>query len=138
MQILHIEHKGPALDYRSAERIAKDTARKNQIEDPTILAWHHTGSRETHPNFDGANPDTWWEKYGSGNGGTLEIEVGDQYQFVVMDADSYETLGEMPLRNITDGQGNQYLCLKPVMAKGSAKPTEEACSLLDGWYADQY
>jgi hypothetical protein len=138
MQIIHIEHNDSALDYHSAERIAKDVARKNQIGDPTILAWHRTGSTESHPNFDGANPDTWWEKYGSGNGGALEIEVGNDYQFVVMDADGYETLGDMPLRNISDNQGNHYLCIKPILKQGSDKPTPEACTLLDGWYADQY
>ncbi len=138
MQILHIEPKDPKLDFYSAQRIAKETARKNHIHDPTVIAWHHTGSQNTHPNFDGANPETWWEKYGSGNGGTLEIEVGSEYQFILMDTQNYETLGEMPLRNLSDNQGNHYLCLKPSLKDGSSKPTEEACTLLDGWYADQY
>jgi len=138
MQILHIESNNSTLDFSSAERIAKDTARKNHIQDPTVMAWHQTGSQKSHPNFDGANPDTWWEKYGSGNGGTLEIEVGNEYQFIVMDAQNYETLGEMPLRNLSDSHGNQYLCLKPILKQDSSKPTQEACTLLDGWYADQY
>jgi hypothetical protein len=90
------------------------------------------------PYFDGANPDTWWEKYGEGNGGRLEISVGDEYQFVLMDARGYETLGEMPLSNLSDEQGNQYLCFTPILGKTSNRPTAAACSNLDGWFPDQY
>lgn len=138
MQNLHIDYQGSALDYQSAGRIAKDAARGNQMQDPTIMACHQQGRRDMLPYFDGANPDTWWEKYGAGNGGTLEISVGNDYQFIMMDADSYETMGEMPLRNISDRQGNEYFCYKPMLEKSSKTPNQEACILLDGWFADQY
>jgi hypothetical protein len=45
----------------------------------------------------------WHSRHpGAGNGGKLEICVGDDFQFVMMDARGYETLGEMPLRNLSD------------------------------------
>ena len=78
------------------------------------------------------------QKYGEGNGGRLEVSVGDDFQFIMMDARGYETLGEMPLRNLMDSEGNQYLCYTPLQGMDSAVPKKEACALLDGWLADQY
>jgi hypothetical protein len=138
MRNVHIDYQGAALNYQSASLLAKGVARENQMQDPTIMSWHKHGIQNMPPCFDGANPDTWWEKYGEGNGGKLEISVGDEYQFMLMDARGYETLGEMPLRNLSDEQGNQYLCYTPLLGKTSHRPTAEACSTLDGWFADQY
>lgn len=56
----------------------------------------------------------------------------------MMDAGGFEKLGEMPLRNLSDGQGNQFLCYIPILGKASDKPTAEACTQLDGWAADQF
>ncbi len=56
----------------------------------------------------------------------------------MMNARDYETLGEAPLRNLSDSQGNQYLCYKPILKSSSSQPTQEACILLDVWFADQY
>lgn len=138
MRNIHVDYQGAALNYQSASLLAKGVARENQMREPTIMSWHKQGIQLMPPYFDGANPDTWWEKYGEGNGGRLEISVGDEYQFVLMDARGYETLGQMPLRNLTDARGNQYLCHTPLLGKLSNRPTLEACSLLDGWFADQY
>ncbi|MDP2835349.1 MAG: AF1514 family protein [Pseudomonadota bacterium] len=138
MRNVQVDYQGAALNYQSASLLAKGVARENQMQEPTIMSWHKHGIQVMPPYFEGANPDTWWEKYGEGNGGKLEISVGDEYQFVLMDARGYETLGEMPLRNLTDEQGNQFLCYTPVLGKQSNRPTPEACSQLDGWFADQY
>lgn len=64
--------------------------------------------------------------------------MGDEFQFVMMDTTDYETLGLMPLRNLSDGQGNQYLCIAPMLGGNSRMPTQEACMELDGWLADQF
>ncbi len=56
----------------------------------------------------------------------------------MMDARGYETLSEMPLRNLMDSEGNQYLCYTPIQGMDSSVLKQEACSLLDGWLADQY
>ncbi len=137
MRNIHIDYRGRPLDFQSASLLAKDIARENHLQDPTIMAWHRHSSPVT-PYYAGANPDTWWEKYGEGNGGKLEISVGDDYQFVMMDARGFETQGEVPLRNLSDGHGNQYLCYSAGLSKDSSFPTLEACSLLDGWAADQF
>lgn len=71
MQNLNIEHSGPVLDFTNAGRIARDIAKENHIQDPTIMAWHQNSNKNPLPYFDGANTETWWQKYGSGNGGTL-------------------------------------------------------------------
>lgn len=138
MRNVRVDYAGPPLEFQGASTLAKDIARQNQMQDPTIMAWHRAGGQGMLPYFDGADPDTWWHKYGEGNGGKLEISVGDDFCFVMMDARGYETLGEMPLRNLSDDSGNQYLCFTPILGKLSRQPTEAACSLLDGWLADQY
>ncbi|OYY94922.1 MAG: hypothetical protein B7Y41_05020 [Hydrogenophilales bacterium 28-61-23] len=138
MKNLHIDYQGDALNFHSASLLAKGLARVNQMQDPTIMAWHKNGDQATPPIYDGADPDSWWAKYGAGNGGKLEVCIGDEFQFVMMDARGYETLGAMPLRNLSDAQGNQYLCFTPMLGKTSNKPTAEACTSLDGWLADQY
>lgn len=137
MRNVHIDYQGSALNFQSASLLAKEIARENQMQDPTIMAWHrHSVAMPAY--YDGANPDTWWEKYGAGNGGRLEVSVGDDYQFVMMDTRGYEKLGEMPLRNLSDDHGNEYLCYTPILGKVSTKPTLEACTHLDGWLADQF
>jgi len=138
MRNVHIDYQGAALDFQSASLLAKDTARENQMKDPTIMAWHKQGGEGTPAFYDGANPDTWWEKYGEGNGGRLEVSVGDDYTFIMMDARGFETLGEMPLRNLSDDSGNQYLCYTPIQGRVSNKPNPDACTQLDGWLANQY
>ncbi len=138
MRNVHIDYQGTRLDFLGASQLAKETARENNMQDPTIMAWHRHDSEGMLPYFDGADPDTWWEKYGTGNGGRLEISVGDDYCFILMDARGYETLGEMPLRNLVDEEGNQYLCLTPVLGKTESRPNAAACTHLDGWLANQF
>ncbi len=138
MRNVHIDYQGPDHGFLAASLLAKDAARENQMKDPTIVSWHQDSRQGVTPCYEGANPETWWEKYGEGNGGRLEVSVGDDYQFIMMDARGYETVGELPLRNLTDKEGNQYLCYTPIQGKDSSVPKKEACALLDGWLADQY
>jgi hypothetical protein len=138
MRNVHIDYQGDTLNFQTASLLAKGIARENQMHDPTIMAWHQSNDEAMPPIYDGADPDSWWAKYGAGNGGKLEVCIGDDYQFIMMDTRAYETLGEMPLRNLSDGHGNEYLCYTPMLGKVSHKPTQEACTMLDGWAADQY
>lgn len=140
MRNVHIDYHGPDRGFQAASLLAKDTAKENQMKDPTIISWHRSNRLgATPPYYDGANPETWWEKYGEGNGGGLEVSVGeDDYQFIMMDARGFETVGDIPLRNLTDRDGNPYLCLTPLQGRDSATPKPGACILLDGWAADQY
>jgi hypothetical protein len=138
MRNVQIDYSGDALGFQSASLMAMNIAKENKMQDPTIMAWHQNSNQAVPPVYDGADADSWWAKYGTGNGGRLEVCVGDDYQFIMMDARGYETLGEMPLRNLSDGQGNEYLCYTPILGKTATKPTAEACMPLDGWLADQY
>jgi hypothetical protein len=138
MRNIHIDYRGSDHGFQAASSLAKDAAKENKMKDPTIIAWHQNSKLGTTPYYDGANPDTWWEKYGEGNGGRLEVSVGDDYQFIMMDARGYDTVGELPLRNLTDSKGNPYLCYTPIQGMDSSVPKKEACALLDGWLADQY
>lgn len=138
MRNVHTEYQGDDHIFNSASRIAKDVARENRMLDPTIVAWHQTSSGEASPPlYEGASPDTWWKKYGEGNGGRLEVDVGEDFQFIMMDARGYEKPGAIPLRSLTDAQGNEYLCLTPLLGKKDAMPTREACTRLDEVAEDQ-
>lgn len=138
MKSVHIDYQGAAPDFKRASQLATDAARQNQIQEPTIVSWHQHSNQHVSSYYDGANPDSWWEKYGAGNGGELEVSVGDEYEFVMTDSQGYETVGEMPLRNLEDESGNPYLCFTPMLDRQSNKPTKEACTFLDGWAADQF
>lgn len=138
MRNIHIDYRGPDRGFLAASLLAKEAAKENKMQEPTIMAWHQSSKLGTTPHYEGADPETWWEKYGEGNGGRLEVSVGDDYQFIMMDTRVYETVGEMPLRNLTDSHGNEYLCYTPLQGKDSSVPKQEACTLLDGWMADQY
>ncbi len=138
MRNVHIEYPDDDHNFESASLLAMGVARENKMLDPTIMAWHQNSDQATPPIYDGADADSWWANYGAGNGGRLEVCVGEDYQFIMMDARGYEKLGDMPLRNLMDAQGNEYLCLTPLLGKGSNTPTQEACTQLDGWTADQY
>ncbi|MHB1215119.1 MAG: AF1514 family protein [Thiobacillus sp.] len=140
MRNVHVDYHGPDHGFQAASLLAKDAARENQMKDPTILSWHRSSKLGATPAYyDGADPETWWEKYGEGNGGGLEVSVGeDDYQFIMMDARGFETVGDIPLRNLTDRDGNQYLCFTPLQGRESDQPRPDACILLDGWLADQY
>ena len=85
MQNAHIDYQGAALDFQGASLLAKNFAKENEMPNPTIMAWHRHGGPAMPLYFDGATPDTWWEKFGAGNGGGLEVGVGDDYQFIMMD-----------------------------------------------------
>ncbi len=137
MKNVHIDYLGPVPDFKRASEMAKGVAAERDMQEPAIMSWHQHSNQHLSPCYDGANPDSWCEKYGEGNGGQLEISVGDEYDFVMMDAQGYEILGEMPLRNIEDEAGNPYLCFTPMLGRAARKPGE-ACTYLDGWAADQF
>lgn len=138
MNNFHTEYRGPNTSFQGASLLALGVAREHEMRDPTIMSWHRQSNQDMSPAFEGGDPDTWWEKYGAGNGGRMQVSVGDEYGFILMDARAYETVGAAPLRNLSDSQGNPYLCLTPMMGTTSTTPNLDACTLLDGWAADQY
>jgi hypothetical protein len=73
MRNVHAEYLGEDHNFENASLLAKQAARENQMLDPTIMAWHQNGDQAMPALYDGANPETWWAKYGAGNGGKLEV-----------------------------------------------------------------
>lgn len=137
MRNIQLDYPSADLSFEHASRLANLAARKEQMLEPTIMAWHAQGSKAISPNFDGGNPAGWWGKFGEGNGGRLEIDVGKHFQFVMMDTRGFETLGPMPVRNVMGTDGQEYLCMTAMLGNDSA-PNGEACLPLDDWWADQY
>jgi Domain of unknown function (DUF5619) len=137
MQNVQVDYQGGVPDFKRASQLAKGVAEENQMQQPTIMSWYQRSNQHMSPYYDGAR-DSWWEKYGEGNGGKLEVRVGNEFGFVMMDAQGYETLGDIPLRNLTDEFGNHFLCYTPILGRLSRKPSPAACTYLDGWMADQF
>lgn len=137
MQNVHIDHPGSNLDYAQASLLAKNAARENRMQEPVIVSWHQRGNDAMSPSYDGADPASWWAKYGEGNGGRLAVSVGDAFDFVMMDTRGYETVDQLPIRNLEDEDGRQYICLSPMLGDRCA-PIEQACVPLDEWTANQY
>lgn len=138
MKNIHIDNLGQNTSFQGASSLALSMAREHQMKEPAIMSWHRQGNQSMSPSFEGANPNSWWEKFGEGNGGRMQVSVGDEFAFVMMDTRAYQTVGELPLRNLSDSHGNQYLCYAPLLGKASKIPTMDACTKLDGWAADQY
>lgn len=139
MRTIDIDDHGGTPDFARASQLARDTARQFQMQEPTIIAWHQHGDNRVSSYYDGADPDTWPEKYGAGNGGELQVRVGYDFDFILMDAKGYETLGEVPLRSLSDAAGHEYLCYTPLLDETDAHPTSDACTELDDydWITNQ-
>lgn len=137
MQTVHIAYPGSDLTFAKASQLAKSAARENQMLDPAIIAWHQHSNHAMSPSYDGANPASWWEKYGEGNGGGLEISVGDEFDFVMMDARGFDTIDQLPIRNLVAEDGQEYICLASLLGDQCA-PIESACVPIDEWAANQY
>lgn len=133
MQNIHVDYSGADLTFNTARSLALRAARENQLREPAIVSWHARGDEAMSPSFDGANPASWWEKYGSGNGGRLEIHIGDRYDFILTESSGFETLDQIPLRNLRAADGTEYVCYFSRDAQASG----EACMPLDEWAAKQ-
>ena len=134
---LHVEYKGKALGYDLASQMALTKARASAMRQPAIVSWHQHSSRGFSPSFEGAEEQSWWAKYGVANGGRMAVSVGDDFEFILTETGGYETLQGMPLRNLKDESGNEFVCLSP-MLDDTNRPRKDACVPLDDWMADQY
>lgn len=137
MHNLHIDYPGSDLTFAKASLLAKNAAMDSSMQSPVIIAWHQHSSHAMSPNYDGANPASWWAKYGEGNGGRMEVSVGDEFDFVLMDSRGYQTVDPLPIRNLVAEDGQEYICLAPMLDDGCV-PNEKACVPIDEWAANQY
>jgi hypothetical protein len=138
MQNLHVNYQGADLTFNQASLMAKAAAAsESHMQSPTIVAWHQHSNHAMSPSYDGADPSSFWEKYGSGNGGRLAVTVGDEYDFVMMETGGFETVGQIPVRNLIANDGKEYVCLSPMLGDHGAS-IEKACVPLDEWIGNQY
>lgn len=137
METIRIDYQGNDLNFAKALQLARGAAMEQRMQEPAVLAWHQRSSHAMSPSYDGADPGSWWEKYGAGNGGRLEINVGDEFDFVVTETRGFETVDQLPIRNLVAQDGQEYICLTPMLGDSNS-PTARACIPIDEWAADQY
>lgn len=133
---LHIDHSGKNLDFNMASQLALTRVWAGHMKQPAIVSWRHYRSHGFSPGFSGADEESWWAKFGMGNGGQADISVGEDYEFIIMETGAYETVHGLPLRSLHDEAGDEYLCLTP-MLDDTGKPRKDACTPLDDWTGDQ-
>jgi hypothetical protein len=137
MRMIEVDVPMHAPTFEMARHLALEIAHANQMENPMIVSWHSQRDRAVSPAFaGGGHPEAWWEKFGRGNRGELEISVSSTYDFVLTDSRDYETLDEMSLLDLTDSQGNSYICYSSLLG-GSRTPNTSACVPTDEWLAKQ-
>jgi hypothetical protein len=136
MRTIEVDVPMTEPNFRTASHLALEIAHANRMQDPMIVSWRNHQNHAMSPSFEGGNPDSWWEKYGKGNYGELEVSISHAYDFVLTDSKDFDTLEGMPLRDLKDSAGNQYLCYSS-MLKGSDIPDEFACTQTDEWLAKQ-
>lgn len=125
---LHIAPAAQPLDYATARAQALARAHVLNMAEPVIVSWRRLGHADR-------NRD--WAAYGRSHGGEADIQVGDDFEFIVMDSDAYESAHRLPLlANLRDARGTEYLCLTPLLGR-AATPGEPVCQPLDEWTADQ-
>ncbi len=134
---LHVHYPNEHIDFNAASQLALARARASNFRQPAIVSWHRLDTHEFSPAFAGADEASWWAKYGLGNGGQIDVSVGEDYEFIIMETGGYETLYGIPLSNLHDEAGNEYVCLTPLL-DDSRRPRQDACAPLDEWMADQY
>jgi hypothetical protein len=134
---MHVEYAGKPLDYDMARFLALDRARCEALRQPEVIAWHRRATDESSPAFVGADSNTWWAKYGRGNGGRMHVSVGDDYEFILAESGGFDTLPRREVRNLRADDGTEYICLAG-MLDDSGTPRKDACRPLDDWLADQY
>ncbi len=137
MNNLHVAYSGKPLDFALAREMALIKARSAAMHQPAILSWHQHSTHSFSPSFDGADEATWWAKYGEANGGHLAVSIGDDFEFILTETGGFETPRNIPIRNLTDAVGNEFICQTGLL-DDTGRPRRDACAPLDEWMADQY
>jgi hypothetical protein len=134
---MHVDYPGRTLDFAEARRLAIEHARCEALRTPEVIAWHRRSTHDFSPAFTGADEATWWAKYGAGNGGRMNVSVGDDFEFILAETGSFESLQGREVRNLRGDDGTEYICLAG-MLDDTGRPRKDACRPLDEWLADQY
>lgn len=100
-------------DFSQARRAAVDKAGE-VLARPAIVAWKDDRSGKMAPEIPGGKGDRWHD-YGEHNEGVLELQVGNAYHFIFMDADGFVE-PDINLASLED-HGAKFLCLNDACTK---------------------
>lgn len=93
-----------------AARDAAVRCSREALQEPIVLSWRDDRRKLIAPEIPGAVTEARWEEYGESHGGRLRIDIGDSYHFVLGEASEFFEPHSL-LTNITDEQGDTYLCV---------------------------
>ncbi len=94
-------------DFAQARRAAVEKAGED-LARPVIVAWKDDNSGKSAPEIPGGKDDRWHD-YGESNEGVLELQVGNAYHFIFMDAEGFVE-PDINLASLED-HGTKFLCL---------------------------
>lgn len=130
MNHIHLYPDMP-MTYAEARMLAfKHANFDGDMEEPVMMAWHDRRHTMMSPAIAGADMEHTWRNYGESHCGCLEVDIGDEYEFIFADGAPYANYGPSPYVNLSDSRGNQYICLAGEL-KNRQIPEVMACSMLD-------
>jgi hypothetical protein len=100
-------------DFAQARRAAVDKAGQ-VLERPVIVAWKDDNSGKSAPEIPGGRGDRWHD-YGESNKGVQELQVGNTYHFIFMEAEGFDE-PDLNLASLED-HGKTFLCLNDACTK---------------------
>lgn len=77
--------------------------------DPVLIAWKDDQTRKYGPEIPGGSNERWHE-YADSHDGKLELNVGDTFHFIFMEAADFEE-PDLNLTSIPEKDGASFLCL---------------------------
>jgi hypothetical protein len=108
----------PRIQSARDQAIAKA---RESLREPVVLSWRDLRAGRIAPEIPGAVTPDRWKEYGIANGGALEIDVGEDYRFILGDSADFEG-PEMRLSNLHDAEGHDWLCLGDPCTEGLRRP----------------
>lgn len=100
-------------DFAQARRAAVDKAGE-VLTRPVIVAWKDASSGKSAPEIPGGKGDRWHD-YGESNEGVLELQAGNTYHFIFMEAEGFDE-PDLNLASLED-HGVKFLCLNDACTK---------------------
>lgn len=133
MRQAHIEYSGTDLDYGRAAALAATFAGEDkEVIEPVLVAWYDRKAARMSPAIEGADLSSRWHDYGESHGGRLEVDVGNDFAFIYADSSAFDPYEASPYSNLSDAQGNEYLCQTNLLSDPH-QPIPSACVPLDEW-----
>ncbi len=97
-----------SIDFRQGHRQAVNTADEN-LTDPAIIAWKDDKAERFAPDIPGGAAERW-HFYGENFGGKLELNVGDDFHFILIEAKDFDD-PDLNLTTIKDEDGTSFTCV---------------------------